>query len=51
MWGISWANARLMISDSIQVEYKRTTSSDVSETIDMNNPEAMSLLIKMAQGK
>lgn len=45
LWGISWANLRLMMDDSLRVDYKSksTTCKDKSslEVIDTNNMESL----------
>lgn len=45
LWGISWANARLMIADAIKFDYKSktgngatpNTSHDIPDVIDLSS--------------
>lgn len=50
LWGISWANLRLMMDDSLRVDYKpkSTTCKDKSslEVIDTNNLESLRSSLK-----
>lgn len=45
LWGISWANARLMIADAMKVDYKSKSSNvstpdaarDIPDVIDLSS--------------
>ena len=59
LWGISWANVQLMISDALKTDCKSKSTtnipnneqSKVPDIIDMNDPNAMNTLLLMAGGK
>lgn len=59
LWGISWANAQLMIADALKTDYKskaengqqNTGQPRVPDVIDMDDPNAMNALLMMARGK
>lgn len=53
MWGISWANAQMLLSDSIRIDYDhdktiKRESSGTIDKIDLNDPKAFALLERMA---
>ena len=52
LWGISWANLQLMMSDALRTDYKskddEQDNSGMPRTIDLNDPGAMNMLKRLA---
>lgn len=54
MWGISWANAQILLGDSIRVDYDCDKNKHQSplkkniDKIDLNDPNAFAILERMA---
>lgn len=52
LWGASWANLQLMMADALRTDYKSKDedkkASGVPDTIDLNKPEAMNMLKRLA---
>ncbi len=52
LWGVSWANIQLMMADALRTDYKSKgeseNNSDIPNTIDLNNADAMNRLMQLA---
>lgn len=56
LWGVSWANLQLMMSDALRVDYKSDSEGGGTENgfpsvIDGNDPGSLDILLRMAGGK
>jgi hypothetical protein len=49
VWGVTWANVQLMMSDAIRFDYK-TDKEQEDEVMDLNDPKMISKLKMMAGG-
>lgn len=54
LWGVSWANLRLMVEDTMRTDYKSKSGENSSQpaagdVIDMNDPKAIEKLRQMCR--